>query len=75
MRPTCSCCRSGRVRCQDYYCHTIFECKVETPAQGDDSEIGRLGTVLAGGRYNGLFHQLGGPAGVAGMGKQCRCRG
>lgn len=92
------------VRGLDYYCHTIFEFKVEadgaevasrplvpttssTPApahaDGDDEgeggedlseggsgggDLGRLGTVLAGGRYDGLFQQLGGPLGVPGIG-------
>ena len=58
---------------QDYYCHTIFEFKVESKSgdDGDDS-LGRLGTVLAGGRYNGLVQLLGGPEGVPGIG-QCAC--
>jgi histidyl-tRNA synthetase len=31
---------------------------------GADASTGRIGTVLAGGRYDGLFQQLGGPANV-----------
>ena len=37
----------------DYYCHTAFEFTTET--------LGAQGTVLAGGRYDGLLSQMGGP--------------
>ena len=37
----------------DYYCHTAFEFTT--------SELGSQGTVLAGGRYDGLSKMLGGP--------------
>ncbi|MCX8500469.1 MAG: histidine--tRNA ligase [Alphaproteobacteria bacterium] len=47
------------VRGLDYYCHTVFEFVTE--------ELGSQGTVLAGGRYDGLVAALGGPA-VAGIG-------
>lgn len=47
------------VRGMDYYCHTAFEFIT--------AELGAQGTVLAGGRYDGLIEQLGGPA-VAGVG-------
>lgn len=42
------------VRGLDYYCHTAFEFV--------SSALGAQGTVLAGGRYDGLIEQLGGPA-------------
>lgn len=42
------------VRGMDYYCHTAFEFVT--------TELGAQGTVLAGGRYDGLIEQLGGPA-------------
>ena len=41
------------VRGMDYYCHTAFEFVT--------TELGAQGTVLAGGRYDGLIQQLGGP--------------
>ncbi|WP_125708295.1 histidine--tRNA ligase [Companilactobacillus zhongbaensis] len=44
------------VRGLDYYNHTIFEFMVTDPAF-NNKEI----TVLAGGRYNGLVEELGGP--------------
>ncbi len=40
------------VRGLDYYCHTAFEFTTD--------ELGAQGTVLAGGRYDGLFQQMGG---------------
>lgn len=43
------------VRGLDYYTHTIFEFVVE------DDAIGAQNTVLAGGRYDGLIKQMGGP--------------
>ena len=43
----------------DYYCHTAFEFLTD--------ELGTQGTVLGGGRYDGLAEMLGGPA-VAGVG-------
>ena len=47
------------VRGLDYYCHTAFEFI--------STELGAQGTVLAGGRYNGLVADLGGPD-VSGVG-------
>ncbi|MDI9409371.1 MAG: histidine--tRNA ligase [Candidatus Pacebacteria bacterium] len=47
------------VRGLDYYCHTVFEFVTD--------ELGAQGTVLAGGRYDGLVAALGGAA-VAGIG-------
>jgi histidyl-tRNA synthetase len=47
------------VRGLDYYCHTAFEFVTDT--------LGTQGTVLGGGRYDGLSEMLGGPA-VAGVG-------
>jgi histidyl-tRNA synthetase len=41
------------VRGLDYYCHTTFEFVT--------TALGAQGTVLAGGRYNGLVSALGGP--------------
>lgn len=42
------------VRGLDYYCHTAFEYTT--------SKLGAQATVLAGGRYDGLVENLGGPA-------------
>ena len=47
------------VRGLDYYCHTAFEFITDA--------LGAQGTVLGGGRYNGLSEMLGGPA-IAGVG-------
>ena len=47
------------VRGLDYYCHTAFEFVTNA--------LGTQGTVLGGGRYDGLAEMLGGPA-VAGVG-------
>ncbi len=47
------------VRGLDYYTHTAFEFVT--------TELGAQGTVLAGGRYDGLIEKLGGPK-VAGVG-------
>jgi len=47
------------VRGLDYYCHTAFEFTT--------NELGSQGTVLAGGRYDGLSEMLGGPE-VPGVG-------
>ena len=47
------------VRGLDYYCHTAFEFTTH--------ELGSQGTVLAGGRYDGLSKILGGPE-VPGVG-------
>ena len=44
------------VRGLDYYNHTIFEIMSDSPVFG-----GGYTTVCAGGRYNGLISQLGGP--------------
>lgn len=41
------------VRGLDYYCHTVFEFVTQ--------ELGAQGTVLAGGRYDGLIETMGGP--------------
>ncbi len=41
------------VRGLDYYCHTAFEFTT--------AALGAQGTVLAGGRYDGLIEQMGGP--------------
>ncbi|UQS81538.1 histidine--tRNA ligase [Bombilactobacillus folatiphilus] len=53
---------SNMVRGLDYYNHTIYEIMVQSPAF-DNREM----TVIAGGRYNGLVEQLGGPD-VSGVG-------
>tara|TARA_B100000959_G_scaffold62106_1_gene65459 strand:+ start:218 stop:1393 length:1176 start_codon:yes stop_codon:yes gene_type:complete len=42
------------VRGLDYYCHTAFEFTTEV--------LGAQGAVIAGGRYDGLVKQMGGPA-------------
>lgn len=47
------------VRGLDYYNHTVFEFTTD--------QLGAQGTVLAGGRYDGLISLMGGPA-TAGMG-------
>lgn len=47
------------VRGIDYYCHTAFEFTTDA--------LGAQGTVLAGGRYDGLIEQMGGPS-TAGIG-------
>jgi len=47
------------VRGLDYYCKTVFEWVTDT--------LGAQGTICAGGRYDGLLEQLGGPA-VPGIG-------
>jgi histidyl-tRNA synthetase len=47
------------VRGLDYYCHTAFEFVTDT--------LGAQGTVMAGGRYDGLIEQMGGPA-LSGVG-------
>jgi len=47
------------VRGLDYYCHTAFEFTTQT--------LGAQGTVLAGGRYDGLIKMMGGPQ-TAGVG-------
>ena len=47
------------VRGLDYYCHAAFEFVTDA--------LGTQGTVLGGGRYDGLSEMLGGPA-VAGVG-------
>ncbi len=41
------------VRGLDYYCHTAFEFITE--------ELGAKGTVIGGGRYDGLIEMMGGP--------------
>lgn len=45
---------SKLVRGLDYYCHTAFEFTT--------TALGAQGTVLAGGRYDGLIGMMGGPA-------------
>jgi histidyl-tRNA synthetase len=47
------------VRGLDYYTHTVFEFV--------STDLGAQGTVLAGGRYDGLIELMGGPA-IAGVG-------
>jgi histidyl-tRNA synthetase len=47
------------VRGLDYYCHTAFEFTTDA--------LGAQGTVMAGGRYDGLIAEMGGPA-SAGVG-------
>ena len=47
------------VRGLDYYCKTVFEWVTDT--------LGAQGAICAGGRYDGLIEQLGGPA-VTGIG-------
>jgi histidyl-tRNA synthetase len=47
------------VRGLDYYCHTAFEFTTEA--------LGAQGTVMGGGRYDGLIETMGGPA-TAGIG-------
>lgn len=47
------------VRGLDYYCHTSFEFKT--------TDLGAQGTVIGGGRYDGLIEQMGG-APTAGIG-------
>jgi histidyl-tRNA synthetase len=42
------------VRGLDYYCKTVFEWVTDT--------LGAQGAICAGGRYDGLIEQLGGPA-------------
>lgn len=44
---------SHLVRGLDYYCHTVFEFTT--------TKLGAQGTVLAGGRYDGLIEMMGGP--------------
>lgn len=41
------------VRGLDYYCHTVFEFTT--------TKLGAQGTVLAGGRFDGLIESMGGP--------------
>lgn len=50
------------VRGLDYYSHTVFELVTD--------KLGAQGTVLAGGRYNGLVAQMGG-GDVSGIGWAC----
>ncbi|MBO7555886.1 MAG: histidine--tRNA ligase [Alphaproteobacteria bacterium] len=50
------------VRGLDYYSHTVFELVTD--------KLGAQGTVLAGGRYDGLVEQMGGGP-VAGIGWAC----
>lgn len=50
------------VRGLDYYSHTVFELTTD--------KLGAQGTVLAGGRYNGLVEQMGG-GNIAGIGWAC----
>lgn len=50
------------VRGLDYYSHTVFELVTD--------KLGSQGTVLAGGRYDGLVEQMGGGK-IAGIGWAC----
>ena len=52
---------SNMVRGLDYYTHTIFE------IMSDDPKMGAQSTICAGGRYNQLVAELGGPE-TAGFG-------
>ncbi|GJJ78822.1 histidyl-tRNA synthetase [Entomortierella parvispora] len=54
---------SKLVRGLDYYQDTVFEFKVSSPLLG-----AQQGTVLAGGRYDGLVEKMGGPTGVPSIG-------
>lgn len=54
---------SRLVRGLDYYQDTVFEFKVSSPLLG-----AQQGTVLAGGRYDGLVEKMGGPAGIPSVG-------
>lgn len=47
---------SNMVRGLDYYNHTIFEIMTDTES------FGALTTICAGGRYDGLVEEIGGPA-------------
>ncbi|KAI1320803.1 hypothetical protein EDD11_009760 [Mortierella claussenii] len=51
------------VRGLDYYQDTVFEFKASSPLLG-----AQQGTVLAGGRYDGLVEKMGGPVGVSSIG-------
>ncbi|KAG0006990.1 hypothetical protein BGZ65_000380 [Modicella reniformis] len=51
------------VRGLDYYQDTVFEFKVASPELGVQQS-----TVLAGGRYDGLVEQMGGPSSVSSIG-------
>lgn len=51
------------VRGLDYYQDTVFEFKATSPELGVQQ-----GTVLAGGRYDGLVEKMGGPPGVPSIG-------
>ncbi|KAG0310308.1 hypothetical protein BGZ97_012655 [Linnemannia gamsii] len=51
------------VRGLDYYQDTVFEFKVTSRLLG-----AQQGTVLAGGRYDGLVEKMGGPVGVSSIG-------
>ncbi len=42
------------VRGLDYYCHTVFEFVT--------TKLGAQGTIIAGGRYDGLIESMGGPS-------------
>src|SRR5204862_3047794 len=48
------CINQRLVRGLDYYTHTVFEFVT--------TDLGAQGTVLAGGRYDGLVELMGGPA-------------
>ena len=47
---------SNMVRGLDYYTHTIFEVMSDAPG------FGAITTICAGGRYDGLVEEVGGPA-------------
>ena len=47
---------SNMVRGLDYYSHTIFEIMSDAPG------FGAITTICAGGRYDGLVEEIGGPA-------------
>ncbi|PVU86087.1 hypothetical protein BB560_006814 [Smittium megazygosporum] len=56
------------VRGLDYYDHTVFEIKSVSDELGKSQD-----TVLAGGRYDHLVGQMGGPAHISGMGWAAGC--
>jgi histidyl-tRNA synthetase len=51
------------VRGLDYYNHVVFEFVLRHPGAWTEAGVGHIGTVLAGGRYDGLVNALGGGGG------------
>jgi histidyl-tRNA synthetase len=62
MRPACVDAQRRLVRGLDYYRHTAFEFVTD--------RLGAQGTVLGGGRYDGLIGSLGGPRRRASAGRR-----